>query len=416
MWRKQRHTAHRIWQRLRDEHPQHPIGEATVREYVRDRKIEMDIQRREIFVPQTYAPAQEGQIDWFEGDVRLAGQLRRMQIFGMRSMYSGGAFHRAYTNATQQAFLEGHEHGFAYFGGVFHLLRFDNLSAAVKRILQGHQREETQRVIAFRSHWGFQSDYCNPGAGHEKGGVEGEVGRFRRNCLVPVPGAGDMERLNQLLLERCRLSERRTIDGRATTVREAMTIEHPCLLPLADQGFEIEEILFPVVNGSGCVRVKTNSYSSPLPAGARPLVKAWPLHVDIYEDLTCVATHTRCYGRGHEILNLEHYLDVLEQKPGAMYSLHTAGAMARRGPVAGVSRRVLERTRSTVGQESRDAGNDCVGARRTGRGLGSITGCRPGSAAAGSERPGGGAAHSPCPGPGSAALVRAAIGRRARRV
>ena len=80
MWRKQRHTAHRIWQRLRDEHPQHPIGEATVREYVRDRKIEMDIQRREIFVPQTYAPAQEGQIDWFEGDVRLAGQLRRMQM------------------------------------------------------------------------------------------------------------------------------------------------------------------------------------------------------------------------------------------------------------------------------------------------------------------------------------------------
>ena len=120
VWRKQRHTAHRIWQRLRDEHPEHPVGEATVREYVRDRKIEMDIQRREIFVPQTYAPAQEGQIDWFEGDVRLDGQVRRVQIFGMRSMFSGGAFHRAYTNATQQAFLEGHEHGFAYFGGVFH--------------------------------------------------------------------------------------------------------------------------------------------------------------------------------------------------------------------------------------------------------------------------------------------------------
>ena len=416
MWRKQRHTAHRIWQRLRDEHPEHPIGEATVREYVRDRKIEMDIQRREIFVPQTYAPAQEGQIDWFEGDVRLDGQVRRVQIFGMRSMFSGGAFHRAYTNATQQAFLEGHEHGFAYFGGVFHLLRFDNLSAAVKKILQGHQREETRRVIAFRSHWGFQSDYCNPGAGNEKGGVEGEVGRFRRNCLVPVPEAGNIERLNQLLLERCRLSERRTIDGRTTTVREAMMIEHPCLLPLADQGFEIEEILFPIVNGSGCVRVKTNSYSSPLPAGARPLVKAWPLHVDIYEDLTRVATHTRCYGRGHEILNLEHYLDVLEQKPGAMYSLHTAGAMARRRPVAGVSRRVLERPRSAVGQESRNAGNDCVGARRVGRGLGSIAGCRPGGAAAGSERPGGGAAHSPCPGPGSTAIVCVAIGRGTRRV
>src|SRR5258708_18117173 len=86
----------------------------------------------------------------------------------------------------------------------------------------------------------------------------------------------------------------------ATTVREAMTIEHPCLLPLADQGFQIEETLFPIVNGNGCVRVKTNSYSSPLPAGGRPLVKVWPLHVDIYEDLTRVATHPRCYGRGHD--------------------------------------------------------------------------------------------------------------------
>lgn len=318
VWRKQRHTAHRIWTRLCEELPEHPIGEATVRAYVRRRKIEMKTLSSDVFVPQSYSPAQEAQVDWFEADVWLAGELKRLQVFGMRSMFSGGAFHRDYTNTTQQSFLEGHEHAFAYFGGVFRLLRYDNLSAAVKKVLRGHQREETQRMIAFRSHWGFQSDYCTPGAGHEKGGIEGEVGRFRRNCMVPVPEAGDMDKLNALLLERSRLSERRTVDGRAASVRDAMLAEHTHLLPLAEQSYELEETMFPLVDPNGCVCVKTNRYSAPLRPGVRPMVKAWPLRVEIFEDLECVATHPRCYGRSREILNLEHYLDVLEDKPGAM--------------------------------------------------------------------------------------------------
>src|SRR5215467_13340060 len=219
--RKQRHTAHRIWTRLWEERPDHVLGEATVRQYVRRRKREMGIGGREVFVPQSYELGQEGQVDWFEAAARLDGQLTTLQLFAMRSMASGGAFHRAYTNATQQAFLEGHEHGFDYFGGVFHTLRYDNLSSAVKKILRGRQREETERVIAFRSHWGFQSEYCNPASGNEKGGVEGEVGRYRRNWLVPVPEASDLAELNQQLLASCLASRNRTISGRTVTVAEA---------------------------------------------------------------------------------------------------------------------------------------------------------------------------------------------------
>ena len=107
-------------------------------------------------------------------------------------MGSGGAFHRAYPRATQQAFLEAHELGFRYFAGVFGLLRYDNLTSAVKKILRGYRREETERFIAFRSHWKFQAEFCTPGEGHEKGGVEGEAGYFRRNHLVPVPKARDL--------------------------------------------------------------------------------------------------------------------------------------------------------------------------------------------------------------------------------
>jgi transposase len=102
--RKQRHTAHRIWERLREAQPEHVVGEATVREYVRRRKREMGINGREVFVPQSYTLGQEGQVDWFEAAARLDGQQCTLQFFAMRSMGSGGAFHRAYTNATQQAF------------------------------------------------------------------------------------------------------------------------------------------------------------------------------------------------------------------------------------------------------------------------------------------------------------------------
>ena len=316
--RKQRHTAHRIWERLRETQPEHVMGEATVREYVRRRKREMGINGREIFVPQSYALGQEGQVDWFEAAARLDGQVCTLQFFVMRSMGSGGAFHRAYTNGTQQAFLEGHEHAFDYFGGVFHTLRYDNLSSAVKKILRGRQREETERVIAFRSHWGFRSEYCTPARGNEKGGVENELGWYRRNFLVPVPEAADLAGLNALLLERCRASQKHTINGRTMTIAAAMEQERPHLLPLAVEGFALEDVLYPVVDGKGCVRVKTNWYSTPLDAGVRAMVKVWPSEVEIFRDFECVARHQRCYGRGHQLLNLEHYLDVLERKPGAM--------------------------------------------------------------------------------------------------
>src|SRR3954452_477166 len=317
--RKQRHTAHRIFTRLREEHAEHPIGEPTVRRYVAGRKRELGLSGREVFVPQSYGLGQEAQVDWFEASAKLGGERCVLQFFAMRSMGSGDDFHRAYTNATQQAFLEGHEHGFGYFGGGFRKLRYDTLSSAVKKILRGRQREETTRVIAFRSHWGFQSEYCNPASGNEKGGVEGEVGRYRGNWLVPVPEASDLADLNQRLLTGCQASRSRTISGRTMTVGEASQMERPHLLPPAEERFPIDEILYPlIVDNKGRVRVKTNWYSAPLWPGQRVTARAWPSLIEILHDGTCVARHQRNYGRGYQILNLEHYLDVLEKKPGAM--------------------------------------------------------------------------------------------------
>jgi len=316
--RKQRHTAHRIWERLRVEVPGFELCERSVRQYVAKRKEELGLANRQTCVPQSYDWGNEAQVDWYEAWADLAGERTKLQVFSMRSMASGGAFHRAYPRATQQAFLEAHELAFAYFGGVFRRLRYDNLSAAVKKILRGSRREETARFIAFRSHWRYASEFCTPGEGHEKGGVEGEAGYFRRNHWVPVPSARDLEQLNEELLAGCEKDQQRQIMGKTMLVGAAMLAEREHLLPLPEQRFDLAEVSFPVVDGMGCIRVRTNAYSTPLHVGTEVQAKVYSSCVEIWHEGRRVARHERCYGRQQQILELEHYLDVLEKKPGAL--------------------------------------------------------------------------------------------------
>ena len=315
--RKQRHTAHRIWERIQRELPDRKIGERTVRQYVHKRKIALGMKARETFVPQSYAWGAEAQVDWYEAHADMGGDRVKLQVFTMRSMASGAAFHWAYRHATQQAFLEAHERAFAYFGGVFRKLRYDNLGAAVKKILRGYRREETARFIAFRSHWRFEAEFCTPAQAHEKGGVEGEAGYFRRNHWVPVPQAEDLAAINRHLLKACQDDEHRTIAGREQIVGAGLMVERDHLLPLVE-GFDLAQVSFPTVNGFGCVKVLTNAYSVPLPAGVQVQAKVYAATVELWHEGRSIARHERCYRRQQQILELEHYLDVLYRKPGAL--------------------------------------------------------------------------------------------------
>ena len=298
--------------------PECRICERTVRQYVQGRKIALGMVVHETFVPQSYAWGVEAQVDWYEAYADLSGERVKLQVFSMRSMASGAAFHCAFLHATQQAFLEAHERAFAYFAGVFRKLRYDNLTAAVKKILRGYQREQTARFIAFRSHWRFESEFCTPAEAHEKGGVEGEAGYFRRNHWVPVPKAVDVAGLNRELLAGCRDDETRVIAGREQSVGAALLIEREHLLPLVSEGMDLAHTTFPTVNSLGCAKVLTNSYSAPLKAGTVVQAKIYASIVELWHDGRCVARHERCYKRQQQVLDLEHYLDVLSRKPGAL--------------------------------------------------------------------------------------------------
>ena len=231
--RKQRHTARRVWQRLVEEHGV-LVGESTVRRYVAEVRRRMDVPLVEVMVPQYHPLGEEAEVDFGTASVHLAGALVDVSMFVMRLSASGRSYARAYLNEGQEVFLDGHVRAFEHFGGVPRRIRYDNLKAAVVRVLKGRDRIESDRFVALRSHYGFDSFFCQPGIkdSHEKGGVEGEVGRFRRRHLVPVPRVSSMAELNQLLAAGAARDDERFIAHRRITVAEHFALEVATLRPL----------------------------------------------------------------------------------------------------------------------------------------------------------------------------------------
>jgi transposase len=195
--RKQRHTAHRIYTRLVEEHA-FKGGESTVRQWVRKQKARMGMNAALAVVPLDAEVAREAEVDWGSAWVDMAGERQLIKFFSMRSRYSGKSFVRAYPRERQEMFFDAHMRAFLFYGGIFPTLVYDNLTVAVRQILRGKGRVEQDRFTAFRSFYTFEARFCNPAKGQEKGGVEGLVGFARRNFLVPVPVVKDFDELNDL--------------------------------------------------------------------------------------------------------------------------------------------------------------------------------------------------------------------------
>jgi hypothetical protein len=223
----------------------------------------------------------------------------------------------------QEAFFEGHEHAFRVLGGVpAGKIRYDNLKSAVAQVTGfSRSRVETDRWTAFRSHWGLDAFYCRPGieGAHEKGGVEGQIGWFRRNHLVPVPDVPSVGALNQMIDAWDAGDEDRRIGGRARTTGEFLAIERPLLRPLPGEPFETGLWLNPRVDRFAQVNVRTNGYSVPARLiGRRVRVLLHASDLVIYDGRAEVARHERLPGKSGARLDLDHYLEALVRKPGAL--------------------------------------------------------------------------------------------------
>lgn len=324
--RKQRHTAKRIFDRLREEH-QAQVSYSRVRVYVAVRRPEILAEAGrapvEVFVPQSHRPGEEAEVDFGDVVINLRGRAETCALFSLRLSYSARAVHRVFLSAGQEAFFEGHAHALSVLGGVpFGRIRYDNLKSAVATVIGfSRQRVETDRWIAFRSHYGIEPFYCKPGieGAHEKGGVEGQVGWFRRNHFVPVPEVESIAELNALVDKWDADDLDRRIGGRARTVGELFATEKPLLAPLPDAIFETGRWFNLRVDRHSQITVRTNRYSVPVRlAGRQVRVQLHASHLEVWHDRQLVAVHERLPAKAESRLELDHYLEILLRKPGAL--------------------------------------------------------------------------------------------------
>jgi transposase len=333
--RKQRHTAKRIFARLVDEHRVTAVSYWSVRDYVARRRPEIRAEAGRVdegFVPQSPAPGAQAEVDFAEVWVELAGVLTKCHLFTFRLSYSGKAVHRVYATQGQEAFFEGHVAAFGVLGGVpVGHVRYDNLKPAVHRVCFGRNRLESDRWVLLRSFYDFDVFYCQPGVdgAHEKGGVEGEGGRFRRQHLTPVPKVGTLAELNARLAAIDEAEDVRRIETRPATVGADFAVERPLLRPLPAETFDPGLTVTPRVDRYARISVRQCRYSVPARLiGRRVRVSLRASELVVFDGHREVARHERLVRRGAQTLDLDHYLEILVRKPGALAG-STALAQAR---------------------------------------------------------------------------------------
>jgi len=313
--RKQRYTSHKIFELLQAEGYQG--CESRVRQHIAAwRKAH---NAPDVFIPLEFEPGQDAQCDWGEAIAVIGGVRQTVQVFVMRLCYSRKTFVMCFPSQKQESFFYGHVQAFKHFAGVPTRISYDNLATAVKLALEkGRRRSEQRTFTAFRSHYLFESHFCTPNQGHEKGQVEHSVGFGRRNFLVPVPEVEDWEALNNLVLARCLKDDERQVSRQPMTIGQTWEYEQPFLRPLPPFEFDCCEIASVRLTPYSQATFETNRYSVPVNRARRDvMIKAYPFHIDILDKTTLLARHPRSYAREQDIFDPLHYLPLLEQRPGA---------------------------------------------------------------------------------------------------
>lgn len=317
--KNQRHSARRVYLRLVEEHG-FTGAESTVRAWVRRWRARNGEGDRHAVIPLDPEVAREAEVDWGTASVVIDGELRKVKLFVMRSRYSGKPFIRAYPWERQEMFFDAHMHAFAYYGGVFPELIYDNLTVAVRKIMRGKKRVEQERFVSFRSHYTFSARFCNPGQGREKGGVEGLIGFARRNFLVPIPQVKDFEELNDRLLKQCIAYGSHRLRGREDnrSVDERFEVERSRLLKLPEKNWTNEKPVPVTVDRYRTVKVDRNRYSVPPGWVGRQLwahIGCWK--ISLYGEGKKVAEHERLFSNTKWQIDPLHYLDLLSRRPQA---------------------------------------------------------------------------------------------------
>jgi len=310
---KQRHTAKRIFDRLRQEHG-YDGGYTIVKDYVRERRH----RHQEVFIPLSHRPG-HCQADFGEAVVRIAGVESKAHFMAFHLPHSDGCFVKAYPAETTEAFCDGHNAAFQFFGGVPLSILYDNTTLAVARILKDSTRERTRIFSELQSHYLFKDVFGRPGRGNDKGNVEGLIGFARRNFMVPIPKYDSYDAFNKHLEEQCRKRQEYRLRGHSRTIGELLEEDKKVFLPLPNYFYDACDKKSRRVNSFARVRYKNNEYSVPTAYGHQMvMIRGYVQEVAISYQDKVIARHARSYGKEEMIEDPRHYLSLLERKPRAL--------------------------------------------------------------------------------------------------
>jgi transposase len=310
---KQRHTAKRIWQRLRDEHG-FTGGYTIVKDYVR----QVRVRRREVFVPLAHPPG-HAQIDFGQAIGIIGGRRVKLHLFCMHLPHSDASFVKSYPSETTEALLDGLASGFAFFGSVPQSVLLDNMKLAVVRIRPDGTRERTAAFTRAVSHFVFQDRYGRPGRGNDKGKVEALVKYAQRSLLTPVPSASSFADLNADLERQCLARLGETSGRQREPIGERLLADLAAFRSLPARLFEACDMRPGRVSSMALVRYRNVDYSVPTAhAHTTVLVKGFVETVVIVAEGAEIARHRRSYDAGDMVCDPRHFLALIERKPGAL--------------------------------------------------------------------------------------------------
>lgn len=309
---KQRHTAKRIFERLRDEYG-YAGGITQVKEAVA-RHVRHGA---EVFMPISHPPG-HAQFDFGYAMAEIAGIERKVAFAVMTLPFSDAFFVAVYPRENTETFQAAHVAAFDFFGGVPLKTDYDNTTIAVKKIV-GRERDLTREFLRLQSHFLFAHHFCHVRRGNEKGNVEGIVGYSRRNYMVPVPRVASFAELNAHLATRCREDLSRVLRGNSKTKAELLEIDRAAMLPIPGLAFEARRVVKTRANSLSLVRFDRNDYSVPTAFAHHEVTVIGGIEgIRIVADAHLVAEHDRSWDKEQITFDPVHYLALLERKPGAL--------------------------------------------------------------------------------------------------
>jgi transposase len=318
--KKQRHTAKRIYDRIRG--MGYEGGYTQVKEAVR----ELLRVKQEVFMPLVHRVG-EAQVDFGYALAKVSGVLRKVGFFVMVLPYSDAFFVMAFERECTESYWEGHVQALECFGGVPNRISYDNSKVLVSKIIGPQERKLTDGFLKLQSHYLFREHFCRVGRANEKGVVEGVVKFARLNFFVPVPRVRDLGELNSQLAEMCREDLKRRLRGKAGTKAEALKEDQAAFLALPAVAFDACRKQPTRANSLSLVRFDDNDYSVPVSYGHHEiLVKGYVDRVVLCHQDKVVAEHRRSWGKEGTFFDYRHYLPLLERKPGSLdYARPLAG-------------------------------------------------------------------------------------------